>query len=102
MDKFIARENVRHLRRELENGVGEPTRPTMLRLLVEEENHFGHNHEQLGKLDHHISRLRDTHEIPKRPRTQSSLVMRSPVPPGADFRDWYIGDATSPPLDFCY
>ena len=37
MDKFIARENVRHLRRELENGVGEPTRPTMLRLLVGEE-----------------------------------------------------------------
>ncbi len=29
----------------------------MLKLLVEEENHLGHNREQLGKLDRHISRL---------------------------------------------
>jgi hypothetical protein len=57
VDKFIARENVRHYRRELENGVSEPTRATMLRLLVEEENHLGHSREQLAKLDRHISRL---------------------------------------------
>jgi hypothetical protein len=29
----------------------------MLRLLVEEENHLGLTHEQLAKLDGHISRL---------------------------------------------
>jgi rubrerythrin len=57
MDQFIARENVKHYRRQLENGVSEPTRATMLGLLVEEENHLGHNREQLGKLDRHISRL---------------------------------------------
>ncbi len=57
MDSFIARENIKHYRRELQNGVSEPTRTTMLRLLVEEENHLGHTREQLGKLDRHIARL---------------------------------------------
>jgi hypothetical protein len=57
MDRFIARENVKHYRRELENGLNEPARATMLRLLVEEENHLGLTHEQLAKLDGHISRL---------------------------------------------
>jgi hypothetical protein len=56
-DRFIARENIKHFRRELENGVNGPTRATMLRLLVEDENHLGHTREQLTKLDHHISRL---------------------------------------------
>jgi hypothetical protein len=57
MDKFIARENIKHYRHELENGVVQPTRSTMLRLLVEEENHLGLTREQLAKLDHHISQL---------------------------------------------
>jgi hypothetical protein len=57
MDRFISRENVKHYRRELENGVDQPTRATMLRLLVEEENHLGLTREQLAKLDHHISQL---------------------------------------------
>jgi hypothetical protein len=57
MDKFIARENVNHFRRELENGVDEPTRATILKLLVEEENHLGLTREQLARLDHHIARL---------------------------------------------
>jgi hypothetical protein len=55
VDKFIARENIKHYRRELENGVDEPTRATMLKLLVEEENRFGHTREELSKLDRHIS-----------------------------------------------
>jgi rubrerythrin len=57
MDRFIARENIKHYRRELENGVDDPTRATMLRLLVEELNHLGLAREQLAKLDRHISRL---------------------------------------------
>jgi hypothetical protein len=57
VDKFIARENIKHFRRQLENGVAEPTRATMLKLLVEEENHLGHTREHLAKLDHHIARL---------------------------------------------
>jgi hypothetical protein len=36
MDSFIVRENIKHYRRELENGLNEPTRATMLRLLVDE------------------------------------------------------------------
>jgi hypothetical protein len=55
MDRFIARENIKHYRHELENGVVEPTRATMLKLL--EENRFGHTREELSKLDRHISRL---------------------------------------------
>jgi hypothetical protein len=57
MDKFVARENIKHFRRELENGVDQPIRATMLKLLVAEENHLGHTREQLAKLDHHIGRL---------------------------------------------
>jgi hypothetical protein len=57
MDPFFTRENIKHFRRGLENGVDQPTRATMLRLLVEEENHLGHTREHLAKLDHHISRL---------------------------------------------
>jgi hypothetical protein len=57
MDQFVARENIKHFRRELENGVDEPTRSTMLKLLVEEENHLGLTREQLAKLDRHVSRL---------------------------------------------
>ncbi len=58
MDKFVARENIKHYRHDLENGVSEPTRATMLKLLVEEENHLGHTQEQLDKLERHIARLR--------------------------------------------
>ena len=57
MDRFITRENIKHYRHELENGVEEPTRATMLRLLVEEYNHLGLTREQSAELDHHISRL---------------------------------------------
>ncbi len=59
MDRFIARENVKHYRRELENGVDGPARDTMLKLLLDEENHLGFTREQLNKLDRHIARLRE-------------------------------------------
>ena len=59
MHRFIARENVKHYRRELENGVDETSRATVLSLLVDEENRFGHNREELSKLDRHIARLRE-------------------------------------------
>ena len=57
MGRFSAQENIELYRRELENGVDEPMRSTVLRLLVEEENRFGHTREQLHKLDRHIARL---------------------------------------------
>ena len=59
MDKFIARENVKHLRHKLENGADGSTRATLLKLLVEEETHLGLTREQLSRLDHHIGRLRE-------------------------------------------
>ena len=57
MDQFIARENIKHFRQKLESGVEQPRRETMLRILVEEENHLGITHQQLGELDGHIARL---------------------------------------------
>lgn len=57
MDKFIARENIKHFRQELEQGVDQPQRTTMLRLLIEEENHLGLTGQQRNELDHYISRL---------------------------------------------
>jgi len=57
MDKFIARENIKHFRQELEKGVEQPQRATMLRLLVEEENRIGLTGQQRAELDHYISRL---------------------------------------------
>jgi hypothetical protein len=60
MDSFIATENVRHLRRELENGAEPARRATMLHILVDEENKLGVTPEQLGRLDRHICKL---HEI---------------------------------------
>ena len=62
MDRFIVQKNITHYRRQLENGVDEPRRATMLRLLVEEENHLGHTREQLAQLDGHISRLNEIME----------------------------------------
>ncbi len=59
MDRFIAGENIKHYRRQVESGVDDPTRATVLKLLVEQEYHPGHTREQLGKLDHHIVLLRE-------------------------------------------
>jgi len=57
MERFVSRENIQHLRYELENGAEPMRRATMLKLLCEEEDHFGRTHEAIGKLDRRISRL---------------------------------------------
>ncbi len=57
MDQFVVRENVKHFRRELENGADEQRRAMLIGLLVEEENHLGLTREQLSRLDRHIERL---------------------------------------------
>lgn len=57
MDQFVVRENVKHFRRELENGADEQRRAMLVGLLVEEENHLGLTREQLSRLDRHIERL---------------------------------------------
>jgi hypothetical protein len=51
MNKFVARENAKHLGHELEIRVEPKRRATMLTLLVEEANHLGFIHQQLGRLD---------------------------------------------------
>jgi hypothetical protein len=83
MDRFIARENIKHYRHELENGVVEPTRATMLKLLVEEENRFGHTREELSKLDRHISRLSEIMarhvELMEKLQSTGSPLHRAPV-----------------------
>ena len=57
MDKFVARENVRHLRHQLESGADTPRRATLLRLLIEQLNDLEPTREQLDNLDRHIARL---------------------------------------------
>jgi hypothetical protein len=57
MEKFVARQNVAHYRRQLEHGVDGARRATLLRLLIEELTCLGFTNEQLGNLDRHIARL---------------------------------------------
>ena len=83
MDNFIAREIIKHFRHELENGVDEPTRATMLKLLLEEENRFGHILEELNRLDRHIARLSEIMarqvELMDRLQSMGSPLRRAPV-----------------------
>jgi PAS domain S-box-containing protein len=57
MDRFVARENIKHFRHQLEKGADGSTRASLLKLLVEEETRLGLTREQLNKLERHISRL---------------------------------------------
>jgi hypothetical protein len=54
VDRFIAQENIKHLRNRLWSE-GEPgLRSSLQKLLVEEEDKFGANVEMLADLDRHI------------------------------------------------
>jgi NH3-dependent NAD+ synthetase len=56
--QFAAQENVRRLRRELENGWEDARRDMMLRLLVEEENKVGLTYDQLDEVLRQISHIK--------------------------------------------
>ena len=58
MEKFVARENIRHFRDELERGVDSDRRGMLLRLLTEEFHKLGFTRDQLDRFDRHIARLR--------------------------------------------
>jgi hypothetical protein len=54
MDKFVARQNIRHFRDRLETATDAATRSLVQRLLVEEEDKFGHNAEALRVIENFI------------------------------------------------
>jgi hypothetical protein len=54
MDRFIARENIKHLRNRLWSESDAGMRVGLQKLLVEEEDKFGACAEQLAELDRHI------------------------------------------------
>jgi hypothetical protein len=55
MDKFVARENIRHFRDRLETET-DPTNRTLLHeLLIQEEDKLGHNSEALQQIDNLIA-----------------------------------------------
>jgi hypothetical protein len=59
MDKFVARENIRHFRDRLETETDPNTRTLLRRLLVQEEDKLGHNSEALREIEDHIARAKE-------------------------------------------
>jgi hypothetical protein len=55
MDKFVARENIRHFRDRLETETDASQRSLLQRLLIEEEDKLGHNLETLSMIETHIT-----------------------------------------------
>ena len=55
MDKFVARENIRHFCDRLETETDANTRLLLQRLLVEETDKIGHNSEGLREIENLIS-----------------------------------------------
>jgi hypothetical protein len=55
MDRFIARENIRHFRDHLGSEVDPDSRALLHRLLIAEEDKLGKDLELLADLDRHIS-----------------------------------------------
>jgi hypothetical protein len=59
MDKFVARENIRHFRDRLETETDPTARSLLHRLLVQEEDKLGHNYETLREIENHITRAKE-------------------------------------------
>ena len=59
MDKFVARENVRHFRDRLETETDADVRAFLRRLLVQEEDKLGHDTEALAEIEKHIGRAKE-------------------------------------------
>lgn len=57
VDKFVAQQNVMHLRQELETGTNGARRDILIRMLVEEEDKLGLTCEQLDEMDRQIARM---------------------------------------------
>jgi hypothetical protein len=59
MDKFVARENIRHFHDRLETETDPTARSLLHRLLVQEEDKLGHNCEALREIENHIARVKE-------------------------------------------
>jgi hypothetical protein len=58
VDKFIARENIRHFGEQLETETDPAIRSFLRRLLVQEEEKLGHDSEALREVENHIARAK--------------------------------------------
>ena len=58
MDKFVARENIRHFCDRLETETDPTARSLLHRLLVQEEDKLGHNSQTLREIENHIVRAK--------------------------------------------
>jgi hypothetical protein len=58
MDKFVARENVRHFRDRLETETDATARSVLQSLLIEEEDKLGHDCEALREIEGHIAQAK--------------------------------------------
>ncbi|MGN6570091.1 MAG: hypothetical protein ACTHLO_01600 [Pseudolabrys sp.] len=74
MDRFIARENIKHLRIRLESECTPGLRANLQRLLIEEEDKLGANLELLADLERHID---DGHQRIARQRILVAEMERS-------------------------
>jgi hypothetical protein len=59
MDKFVARENIRHFRDRLETETDPTTRSLLLGLLLQEVEKLGHNAEALREIENYIARAKE-------------------------------------------
>jgi hypothetical protein len=59
MDKFVARENIRHFHDRLETETDPTARALLHRLLIQEEDKLGHNCEALREVENHIARVKE-------------------------------------------
>ena len=73
MDRFIARENIRHLRTRLWSEDDAATRTCLQRLLIEEEDKLGASLELLADIERHID---DGHQRIARQRVLVASMQR--------------------------
>lgn len=59
MDKFVARENIRHFRDRLEVETDPTSRLLLRKLLLQEEDKLGHDSEALREIENHIARVKE-------------------------------------------
>jgi hypothetical protein len=59
MDRFVARENMRHFHGRLETEADSNARSLLHRLLVQEEDKLGHDREALREIENHLARTKE-------------------------------------------
>ena len=59
MDKFVARENIRHFRDRLETEADPTNRSVLHKLLLHEEDKLGHNSEALTEIENYVAAAKE-------------------------------------------